>query len=318
MLFLHIGVGKAGSTTIQSFLKEKRELLDAHVAQLDCVGIGHGWKLAAASGTDLAEKYWVRNREFSSHYDYRDFVSKFWDNLRSEVDHKGSNNYVISSEHIFSQYFNYESNIIYLKDKLTEIFGTVRVIFYCRDQISWAKSFYGQIIKGPTAGRLPYDAFVDEFIDHRNHWDYYNNLSVWADIFGDDAIFARVLDKRQLVSGDLIMDFLNLMDLENEKNIQFKSGKSSNISPKYRRLEAVRYLNYLKGRSAIPVPVFNLARRIILNNKLKLLDKGSKFPAHRDKDLLTMIDETNRRFNNRFLKNSAVKLSTFGILNSDD
>ena len=114
------------------------------------------------------------------------------------------------------------------------------------------------------------------------------------------------------------MDFLNVMDLENEKDIQFKSGKSNNISLKYRRLEAVRFLNYLKGRSAIPVPVFNLARRIILNNKLKLLDKGSKFPVHRDKDLLTMIDETNRRFNNRFLKNSAVKLSTLGILNSDD
>lgn len=314
MLYLHIGVGKAGSTTIQNFLKLNFSRLQPYAAQLETFGIGDAWRVAAASRTDLAYNYWVRKQKIFTPEDYDRFAGAFWESVSSEVGRSEAAQFVASSEHIFSQYGFDGEKIEELRGRLVSIFGEVKVIFYCRPQISWAKSFYGQIIKGPTCGTITYDQFVDEFDAHSYHWNYYKGLSLWADIFGDQNISAKVFHRDNFVNGDLIQDFLSTLGLDGSSIVFEIPREDRNVSPKPRRIEVIRRINKLRSFPFLGVGASAIAKRIILSDRMKFIDNQSgPFPQHRDMDILQKIDIGNRAFNDRFLSRSEMKLPVKSI-----
>lgn len=308
MLYLHIGVGKAGSTTIQNFLKSNYSRLSPYVDQLETFGIGEAWRIAAASRTDLSYNYWVKKSKTYTQQEYDHFLDVFWESVSAEVRSSKASHFVASSEHIFSQYGFEADKIMILRERLVKIFGEVRIIFYCRPQVSWAKSFYSQIIKGPTSGTITYDQFVDEFDVHSYHWNYYKGLSLWANAFGDENIVARVFHRDNFVNGDLIYDFLSTLGLV-DLDVQFEPPPAdSNVSPKPKRIEIIRKINTFRS-SPILKGGAEIAKRIILNDLMKWIDNSSvPFPQHRDADILKQIDVGNRAFNDRFLSGSEMKL----------
>ncbi|SFM82739.1 hypothetical protein [Marinobacter pelagius] len=308
MLYLHIGVGKAGSTTIQNFLYFNFSSLLPYVEQLESFGIGDAWRIAAASQTELSYNYWVKKSKKFTPEEYEKFANEFWDSVAAEVRQSDSNHFIASSEHIFSQYGFDADKIMLLREHLLSIFGEVRIIFYCRPQISWAKSFYSQIIKGPTSGIITYDQFVDEFSVHSYHWNYYKGLSLWADAFGDENIVARVFHQDNFMNGNLIHDFLSALELDGLVLGFEMPLADSNISPKPKRLELVRKINKFR-LSPLLGQASRIAKRVILSDLMKWIDNWSgSFSKHRDADILKHIDAGNRAFNDRFLSGSEMKL----------
>ncbi|MEH6607054.1 MAG: hypothetical protein V7711_15850 [Pseudomonadales bacterium] len=312
MLYLHIGVGKAGSSTIQNFLELNHKKLKEYTDQLNSIGIGEGWKLAAASGTDLAFNYWVKKKKIFTELEYREFLDNFWKKVELEVLQSNSHCYVASSEHIFSQYGNCAEGIVELRDRLVKNFGDVKIIFYCREQVAWAKSFYAQIIKGPSSGVLTYDQFVDQFSEHSIHWNYYNNLSKWGDAFGDDNIIVRAFDKSYFKNNNLVDDFMSIIvGSKMVGSFEQLSRYTSNVSPKLRRIELLRSFNRLSFIPMVGNSLVNMSKRIILNQRMAFLDrKSTQLPQHRDSDILHHIDADNIKFNERFLSDSKFKLPT--------
>lgn len=311
MLYLHIGIGKAGSTTIQNFLKANCSRLHPHVEQLSSFGVGNSWRIAAASRTELAYNYWVKKTKKFTEDEYQKFTDTFWESVDAEVRQSESSHFVASSEYIFSQYGFDVEKIMCLKERLLSIFGEVRIIFYCRPQVSLAKSFYGQVIKGPTSGTITYDQFVDEFSIHSYHWNYYKGLSLWADVFGDDKVLARVFHRDNFVNGDFVYDFLSIIGLAGCDLDFERPSEDSNVSPQPNRIEMVRKINTLRS-SPLLRGVATILKRAILNDLMRWVDNSSApFPDHRDADILKQIDAGNRAFNDRFLSLSAVKLPVF-------
>lgn len=310
MLHLHIGVGKAGSTTIQNFLKLNASSLRSYVNQLESFGIGDAWRIAVASQTELSYNYWVKKNKKYTSKEYNRFADEFWNSVSDEVQSSESEHFVASSEYIYSQYGFDAEKLKLLKERLNSIFGEVRIIFYCRPQVSWAKSFYGQIIKGPTCGTITYDQFIDEFSIHSYHWNYYKGLSLWADAFGEKNIVARVFHRDNFINRDFIHDFLSVLGL-GELNCSGKlkmPPENSNISPKPRRIELIRRVNKFNSNYLLK-SLSSIAKRAILSDLLGFIDKSSpQFPQHRDIDILKQIDAGNRAFNSRFLSETDMKL----------
>jgi hypothetical protein len=313
MLYLHIGVGKAGSTTIQSFLSLNYSKLRPYVGQLNSFGIGDSWKIAAASETELAYNYWVKKHKKFTAGQYREFIGEFWHSVESELNSATSRNFVASSEYIFSQYAFFSEDIHYLRDRLVSLFGNVKIIFYCRPQLSWAKSFYGQIIKGPSRGVISYDQFVDEFTDHEYHWNYFKGLSFWAQAFGDENIIVRVFDKENFVNGSLVDDFLSLVLGAGAPAVSelCMPAESQNVSPKSRRIELLRKCNKLERIPLVRGSIARILRRVIMSNAMKFIDYRSQpHSINRDRDILLKIDAGNRAFNRRFVGKGQVGLPT--------
>lgn len=124
MIYLHVGTGKAGSTTIQHFLKTSSSKLP--YGQLQAFGLGNAWKIAASLDTVRSRQYWVEQANLFDEIGYEEFCSRFWGDVQTEVANSGHSNFIASSEYIYGQAMGDKRAIARLSELLYEIFGTVK------------------------------------------------------------------------------------------------------------------------------------------------------------------------------------------------
>jgi hypothetical protein len=302
VLHLHIGMGKAGSTTIQDFLRQVKK--DNQAWPIDSFGaIGNAWKLAASSGTDKARRYWVDHLNRLSEDSFYRLENKLWIDLHSEVSSQNKGNFIASSEHISSHYCNNEDDISSLKDRLYSCFSDVHIIIYVRNQIHWLKSFYCQTMKGPTRSSQKFEHFIDDMDQYKDFWDYYSLCRAWSDVFGKERTSVTLFDSRCFVDGDLIKDFCSKAEMLSvyQSNRMYRK---SNITPTFNQIQILRRLNkYDKGL------IFRLPSQLVR----KLIGKSNfifsdAFPDEYDGIIRSKISDSNRKMNEQFLNECPVQL----------
>ena len=136
MLYLHIGTGKAGSTSIQNLIG-KNEVTCFNYRQLHSFGLGHAQNLAFASGSLEGYKYWVESRKILSRREFEKNRNQLWNDVESEVNFARKKygcdvKFVASSEFIFTQYGSDDNSLQILKEKLSKIFGDYIFVLYFR------------------------------------------------------------------------------------------------------------------------------------------------------------------------------------------
>lgn len=196
--FIHIGLAKTGTTSIQSVLASNRDELERLGFYFPRSGTINGqsghhclaWSLAGSPKT-------------------RDFCRGFSeDAFRVEVAQKGEGRTVIlSSEEFSALSFSY-LGIRKLLRQFNE--RDIYVVAYVREQAEFFNSLYQEIISdfidpGPAA----------EFARARmreERYDYERWFAIWADLLGP-ALIVRPFDRRFLRGGDAVTDFLNVVDL---------------------------------------------------------------------------------------------------------
>lgn len=305
MLYLHIGAGKAGSTTVQNFLNEMKSARFPY-AQIESFGSGSAWKLAAATGTENSYKYWVRVRNAFTPSEFEDNKNRVWDRARSEVAQSQASDFVASSEFILGSFAYNETLLSQLRDYLIDVFGEVVVIVYLREQVSYIKSLYSQKVKGPQRSKLTLREYVDLLDDHKHLWDYAGALRAWSEVFGDDRLNVVCFHERNLIEGDLLKDFLYRLNItDNPARYIRGPSETANKSPYYNQLQAIRLVN--QYRKVIPKPVQNRLYRLCLGRLIGSI--GTKeFPRNFDAQILSKVSEGNKWVNERFLINASVKL----------
>lgn len=177
MLVLHIGLPKAGSTTLQHALAANADLLESR-------GVRY-----AVSGRSGVAHHRLNRAARTADAD--------WGLLRREVlDHEGTT--VVSSEGFIG---TSASDVRALCGSLP-----VRIVCYLREQAARMPSSYAQKAKyGVTLG--DFDSFFEE--EHRRRpWAYADLLRTWVDAFGTESVRVRSLDAGVLVGGDVVADFL--------------------------------------------------------------------------------------------------------------
>jgi hypothetical protein len=198
-LFLHIGVMKTGSSTIQVYLAKSRDSLKAK---------GFLYPRAGLLGPNGNAHHRL---SFAMLKQYPSYAPQAWnrakeevmEELLAEVHASAATKVIVSSETFYTA--GSEEMVSWLKNSLSDFY--VRVVVYVRRPDLWFESWYGQSVKTGNPST------ADEFIESRAH-SFLPNVLTYADIFGNDRMIVRIYDREKLVGGDVLSDFLSLIGFQ--------------------------------------------------------------------------------------------------------
>lgn len=219
-LYLHIGVHRTGTTSIQNFLYNNRVNLQKQ-GVLYPFGLHHNeykWSLESAerlkAGTTAVEN----------------FASK----LLKKANKEKLESIILSGED-FCQFERPE-----ILRPLAKLFD-VRIICYLRRQDKWLESWYNQHLRWPWDAELSLMS-PEQFFARRKdfHWLNYKNLiDSWAGVFGRKNLIVRVFERNQLL-GSLENDFCQACDINYESLSLPRKERNISVTPM--ALEFLRHM----------------------------------------------------------------------------
>ncbi len=217
-LFLHIGLYKTGSTTLQAHLQKNRNSLR------NC---GYLYPLTGAS--DMFDAHhnlaWLlRNPKVA------DPNLGTWKELHEEIKTANIDNVIISSENF---QLNDQTQMDNLQSQLAAY--EVKVIVYLRRQDRRLESLYTQRVK-----RGFYHGNIFSFCEsQRRRSNYYKLLEPWKQIFGLDNVIVRPLEKTQI--SNICDDLFKIIGIQ--KNNSFLEVENKNVKPGRKALEIYKIIN---------------------------------------------------------------------------
>ena len=234
MLAIHIGLRKAASASIQSFLTINEETLRSNSIDYPISG-----RRGRKDHHNLCSEVMDRKK-----------FSPELGTISDLIEHIGNNIYKTTI--ISSEMFEGASSeaVISLYEKLAATGEEMRVIMVVRDLISLMPSSYFQKIR---FGIKTYD--FDEFFESRikePRVHFSDTAKIWAEIFGWENLRIIDLNAARPAGMDLMDDFLNASGVGQRSGPDFHLIRPGivNASSGWRVLEAIRAL-YL-GKHQLP------------------------------------------------------------------
>jgi|SaaInlStandDraft_1057018.scaffolds.fasta_scaffold47524_2 hypothetical protein len=203
-VFVHIGIGKTGSTSIQAMMANSSKTLSKEGVFYPTLGhiyFGHHELALLANQQNhiLALKSRLKA-------------------LENEFREKEESVLVISTE-----------MLCFSPECVAKLYGEIfncyeaKIVFYVRDQISLLPSVYLENLKNNDANGMAFDEF---FQKSQSAFDFLLRIMNWEKFFGKENIITRVYDKQ--FQRDSCHDFLEAIGLSHLK-IKFKK-EHENIS----------------------------------------------------------------------------------------
>ncbi len=226
ILYLHLGIPKTGTTSIQDFLFQNRTWLVQQGLVYSKVGLNP----VLRCHHDLIWSLGLHKQPPGfGRVDAKEVAVQ---KLKLELaQHQGAD-FLVSSE-----------LLIFLQERtrLKEIFEIFpgyqpKLIFYLRRQDRWLESFYQQRVKDGDSRD-----FVTWYQRLKSSLNYYPMLRSYADLVGEKHVMIRVLEKEQLFCGELVQDFCYLLGVAAPPKSETKILNTSELGP--RQLEIVRLAN---------------------------------------------------------------------------
>ena len=197
---LHIGAWKTGSTAVQSFLAANRDVLRSN-------------NIYVPQSMDLGARAEAIDRLQSGSAAEADLVIEEYAALVRG--HEQNANIVVSSEHFWPMS---PEVIEYVGNALFRLTKDVQIVLYVRPQDDMWNSLYCQQAKGfgvaPSAALWGTTDFVGAAIADWALY-YYRCLGMFANKFGVDAVHARPYVRERLRGGDVALDFMDYLGIDN-------------------------------------------------------------------------------------------------------
>ena len=235
-VWLHIGTHKTGTTTLQKFFFENKEVLLQRGLYYPTEGSyfyqeGENHSLLAHALRNERPEFLPDNLTFT--------LEGCVNDIRADIRKSDAPEIVISSEH-----FSFNSTteqVERLKRVFDSIASEIHVIIYLRRQDHRIESGYGQMIKrGYRIGS--FESFIQWMSSAPDQsLDYEKKVKLFADVFGAENVTVRIFEKSQIHPQGLLSDFMNILGIS--KLTEFKQVQDANISPSTEVLEILRYVN---------------------------------------------------------------------------
>jgi len=299
-VYLHIGLEKTGTSSIQQFLRINRDALKA--ARLlfpHAPGAENHMALSAAAQNEQKRDDLRMIYGLDSPAKIREFRKTLVEKLVAEAEEAGCHTVVLSGEHCSSR-LTTPAEVELLWRMLQSLTKDIRVIVYLRRQDEFLCSTYSTDVKSGFTGSMKLPSA--ELREQR--YNYYPLLERWDSVVGRANLICRIYDRAALKDGDVVADFLQLLGLDYEEN--YRRPERVNESLDVNALEFLRLFNQI-------IPRFkNEKPNVLRGNIVKLLQMASDGPA------AALPDEELAEFMRHFREsNTRVALEYFGALHAD-
>jgi hypothetical protein len=298
-LYLHIGVEKTGTSSIQQFLRINRDALKgAGVLFPRTPGLENHMALAAAAQNDQKRDDLRILYNLDSTPKIRDFRKHLTDQLIAEAHQSACEAMVLSGEHCSSR-LTTRAEVDLLLRMLSVLTNDIRIVVYLRRQDQFLCSTYSTDVKSGFTGPMSFPSA--ELREQRYNYDLL--LKRWSAATDKSNIICRIYDRETLQQGDVVADFAEIIGIE---AAAYRRPERVNESLDVEALEFLRLFNQTVPRFKDNSP--NLAR----SNVVKLLQEVSSGPAP------GLPEEQLAEFMRHFREsNTRVALEYFGTLQSE-
>lgn len=242
--FVHIGLNKSGSSTIQYWLRKNMDPLALQGIRYDLLWSGRG-KMSHHNGFPavgvhldqrlLPNRYSILKLKIDSLEDQAARVAEFEAGVDASTACPDWHTYVISSENFFAWLHN-PASVEKMHEWFLKRFDHVTYVIYLRDQLDWVPSGFSQMVK------MGGSCSMEEYIAKRGTMNYFKICNRWADIVGGNNLKIRLLERDFLVNGDLIADFAEVIGAN---SVATHLPKDRNLAMSAQAVSRLRRVNEL-------------------------------------------------------------------------
>jgi hypothetical protein len=231
---------------------------------------------------------------------------RIWEDVIKEITDTPAEKVLISSEEFTRYAMNSESEALIFEIKRFLRDFDVKVLCYLRRQDDYLESWYNQMVK--MGAKVP-EGFSSDLLYTLDeiHSNYLRVLDAWERIFGRSNMIVRIYDRRNILDGDIIKDFLSIFNLKGiymgNKSI---SADLRNKSINNSFIELKRWCNYFLSGEGERRQTKNESIREILRAVDSLYMKNTSRWRKRvlfydeRKELLRKNEGINREISNRY------------------
>lgn len=299
--FIHIGLEKTGTTTVQEFLTRNEPALNAQgFTYLKDDSAPYFWWIGHSP---VAACFHRCLPDFVCREKFRP-AEEVLEGLKAAAE--ATDHDIILSCEQFSSRLEWPESLAALRDALAG--RDIRILCYLRRQDAQCLAAYSTIIRYGGTSAFDQSGITPD----SRYYDYYRILSDWADVFGDDALIVREFDRAALVDGDIKADVLSAIGLENQG---FRPVDDANISLDSRQVEILRQINchltaYATDVDPQAFEESNAIRAVLLRHLPRGAPLSSLLTWQQRAEILERFAESNaalvERFNIDFVRRWAV------------
>ena len=312
-IYIHIGTPKTGTTTLQEFFKLNKEALAKSGILYPEWGYSNRWGNFENTEGNFG---WIVQ---SDDLEIKERISSVLDGAYRGI--------LLSTEDIWGEVKDKVSFLRNIQSIGEEV--EIKVIVYLRKQIDYIESQYRECIRVATF-REPIESIVDfsneqvQFL--RDNCEYWSILEKMAGEIGEENIIVRPYERVQFKNGNIIDDFLSILDLEYNESFQL-CAKNYNPPMSNVALEMKRIMNY--SSSVLEVTdmnnifynilmldgVENQKEKVVNFKSLKIPEKRSLFKQRYQEDNINIAKKYLKREDGRLfweedIKEEAKKVET--------
>ena len=212
-LILHIGTEKTGSTSIQVFLRiNQKRLAEAGVGVPSELGDTLHFRLQLLANDEDTNDDFIMNLGLHKNRELRENTLSEWRNqLYQEVESSAAQTWIISCETLHSRLLK-DSELVRLKKILSPLFDRIDVLVYLREPLSMVTSRLTENAKSAIPVVIPEPVANQEF----DIADHQATLQRWESAMGPGKLIVRIFESESLVGGNVIYDFMEACELEQE------------------------------------------------------------------------------------------------------
>jgi hypothetical protein len=284
---LHIGTEKTGTSSIQHYLSNNRDVNEEQgVSYLKLSGNGSQFEFAAAVADieylfDMSDIFSINEKSSQ-----RNFKFKLQKDIYQQlfVDRRDNNisTLIISSEHFHSRLRSLDA-IQRLKDFLDPFIEQYSVVMYVRRQVEMATSHYSTRLKH---GQFDIPVLPKQNKQHESLNYYFNFNAIydnWSSIFGADSMLVSIYRRENLYKKNVVIDFCQLINIK-----YYDVAKSINVNTSVNAI-GLAYMNYINYY------LFYMEKYFPTFTKVLRPEVGKKIGAiyHSKTNLVTQEDAAN-------------------------
>ena len=275
-VILHIGLHKTGTTTIQQFMSDSRNILSdvdyvCHLRNGDYREDGNSYFL-------LQQDNW-----YDEHRSYKIDIALLISNIKNSKKKK-----VMLSTEALSWCSNKEI-LRTLKCELFKVTHNLLILVYIRSPISLAVSNFSEGLKYPNSVSIltdyNYPCLSVENLKREISYEHYTfkNILAWQEVF-TESLLGREFSTNNFYKKNLLADVLNILDLNKDPKLlqnalsYRRKNESLNMLQIYYLISVHRLSNRLPGTHKVKSLLFELIKHKLhwlKSDKIFHFDKGN-------------------------------------------